>query len=88
MLQGVTGLKNGVYIYIYICLYSKWNAPLESHDGGHDLVTSGLSRSVSYRRAVIELLAYETSSAFGYFMIRRRKWRRRRMRRLPCTPHI
>lgn len=52
------------------------------------MVTSGLSRSVSYRRAVIELVANETSSVFGYFMIRRSKWRRRMMRRLPCTPHI
>lgn len=88
--RGVTGPKNGVYIYIHICLYSKLlNAPLESHDWGHDLVTSGLCRSKGSGRPVIEPLAFETSSAFGYFMIRRRRKKRRRMmRRIPCTPHI
>lgn len=82
--RGVTGPKNLVYMYIYICLYSKLNSPLESHDWGHDLVTSGLSRSVGFGRPVVEPLAYETSPAFGYFTIRRRKM----MRRLPCTPCI
>lgn len=72
-------------MYIYICLYSKLNSPLESHDWGNDLVTSGLSRSVGFGRPVVEPLAYETSPAFGYFTIRRRRMMRRR---LPCTPCI
>lgn len=68
-------------MYIYICLYSKLNSPLESHDWGHDLVTSGLSRGVGFGRPVVEPLAYETSPAFGYFTIRRRRMMRRRRRK-------